>query len=176
MGTRTRIVGAFALLALVLWAVLSAPSEGGEAPVVLVKPEGAELQPDVYSNVRAEDYVGPQVCADCHDQRYQQWSGNLHRKMNRLASEPGAVLGNFQNQRIRYGDGEVVFAQRGGHYTMTFLRAGAVYRAYRITRTIGSRYLQEYVGVQTAGPDAVEHEVRLPFGFLLSRESWLHQQ
>ena len=134
-----------------------------------------------YSNVRPEDYVGPEMCGGCHDERYQQWQGNLHRRMNRLVTEPGAVLGDFSNASVEYAGGVARFERVGDGYFMTFERAGAVYRRYRLTRTIGARYMQEYVGVQVKGPEAAGHEsysteIRLPFGFLISQERWVHQQ
>ncbi len=134
-----------------------------------------------YSNVRAADYVGASACEACHEERYTQWSGNLHRKMNRLVSEQGAVLGDFGNRRIKYGAKTLVLEQEGDDYWMSFEESGKVVRRYRVTRTIGSRYLQEYVGIQVVGPEpsgdsAYETEIRLPFGYLLGMKRWLHQQ
>ena len=177
MGAAALLI-AIALAALLLWPsgpktprlaadeTASGPTATGGAP---------------YSNVRREDYVGPQVCGECHQDRYEQWEGNLHRRMNRLASEAGAVLGDFTEHRTSYAGGEVLFGRRGNDYAMSFLREGKVYRRYQVTRTIGSRYMQEYVGVQELGPEPEGHEIyareiRLPFGFLLSQEVWLHQQ
>ncbi len=182
MGGTVQIAGgSLVLLAACIWGWSKLPDPGVEAASpapVQVQPASGEAP---YSNVRKEDYVGPEVCGSCHDDRYQQWQGNLHRKMNQLVSEAGAVQGDFANARVAYAGGIATFDQRGDQYSMGFERDGKLYRRYRITRTIGSRYMQEYVGVQEVGPEPEGHEVysteiRLPFGFLLSRESWLHQQ
>jgi hypothetical protein len=184
MGTRRRLVGAAALLITIVLAVLWQwpGTDGTDGKTAGDAPQDSSAdRPAAYSNVRQEDYVGPQVCGECHAERYAQWESNLHRRMNRLVTEPGAVLGDFEEHRESYAGGEVLFGRRGRDYAMSFVREGAVYRRYRITRTIGSRYMQEYVGVQDLGPEAKGHEsyfreIRLPFGFLLSQERWLHQQ
>src|SRR5262249_17054650 len=53
-----------------------------------------------------------------------------------------------------------------------------VKRLFRIQRTIGSRYFQYYVGVQTAGPeppDDARYQVDhvLPFGYWLRKKQWV---
>ncbi len=134
-----------------------------------------------YSNVRHEDYVGPTLCNDCHEDRYRQWSGNLHRKMNRLAAEEGAVLGDFADRRVPYADGVLHLSREHGQFFMSFSKQDKTTRRYRVTRTIGSRYLQEYVGVQELGPEPASDpvystEIRLPFGYLFRTKRWLPQQ
>jgi len=64
---------------------------------------------------------------------------------------------------------------------MAITNAERTTRRFKITRTIGSRYLQEYVGVMTEGPEPPGHssystEVRLPFGYWLRKHAWFHQQ
>ncbi len=149
------------------------PSLFDLAPV----PERAE---EGYSNVRNRDYVGPENCGECHEERYQQWSGNLHRKMNRLSSESGAVLGDFEDRNISYAGGRLQLQHLGADYFMVLKGNTGPQKRYRVTRTIGSRYLQEYVGV-LAAIDGVkvtgkQTELRLPFGYLLGMKRWLHQQ
>lgn len=137
--------------------------------------------PVAYSNIYRRDHVGPEVCGECHSKRYRQWSANLHRSMNQRADAPGVVVGDFGDRVVRYAGGSARFHAVAGRPAMTLRKAGGPARTYRITRTIGSRYLQEYVGVPLAGPEAASRaastiEVRLPFGFLLRRRQWLHQQ
>jgi hypothetical protein len=134
-----------------------------------------------YSNIRAADYVGPETCGSCHEERFAQWSSSSHRVMNQLVAAEGAVVGDFGGVTLRYGDGEVRFETRGGEHTMSFWRGGRLERRFRVTRTIGSRYLQEYVGVLVVGPEPEGHwlyrtETRLPFGYWLRQRRWFHQQ
>ena len=124
-------------------------------------------RPPSTSNIRAADYVGPEACGECHADKFQQWSGNLHRSMNRRASDPGVIAGDFSGVELTYG-GKVARFERDGENRPRMVLDGL---AYPITRTIGSRYIQEYVGVDPEGT-----EVRLPFGYWITRRQWFHNQ
>lgn len=126
-------------------------------------PSPSPITSTTTSNVRRADYVGPAVCGECHAENLAGWRETLHRTMNQVA---GQEIAPFAGERLRYGDGEAVFEREGGQAVMV-LRG----TRYRVTRTIGTRYLQEYVGV---GPDGLE--VRLPFGWWRRAGRWLHQQ
>lgn len=175
-SNRTVAASACAVLAVL---TLLAWRWGGKEPQ---KPAMADPPPLAsYSNVRQADYVGPEICSDCHQDRFQEWQGNLHRQMNRLVGQPGVVRGDFADRRERYSGGALRLHTAGADYFMSFELAGKLYRKYRVTRTIGSRYLQEYVGLQVVGPEAAGHpvyrtELRLPFGYLIGAGRWLHQQ
>jgi hypothetical protein len=86
--------------------------------------------------------------------------------MNARASDPGAVIGDFANASLRYAGGEAKFTREGGAYYMTTGRV-----RYRVTRTIGRRGLQEYVGVA----EGRSEEVRLPFGWWPRAGGWFPQ-
>ena len=135
-----------------------------------------------YSNIRSADYVGPAVCGECHPDKHARWRDSLHRSMNRLAGEGRAVIrGDFAGARRAYAGGEVRFDGGPERPEMSFWRAGALVRRFRVTRTIGWRYLQEYVGVQSEGPEPAGHpiystEIRLPFGAWFRAGGWFHQQ
>lgn len=135
---------------------------------------------DGYSNIAAADYVGPDACSDCHPDKYDDWRSSTHRVMNQLAGAD-AVVGDFSGPTVSYAGGQARFERAGDDYTMILRGADQLVRRYRITRTIGSRYLQEYVGVLIEGPEPAGHpayttEVRLPFGFWLRKQAWFHQQ
>jgi hypothetical protein len=155
--------------------VVAAACRGGARPpdAAAVPPTPAvAARPLGDSNVRAADYVGPAVCGECHLEQHARWSASLHAVMNQRADAPGAVIGDFAGARLRYGDGEAVFGRDGAAYTMT-LRRGARATRYRVTRTIGRRALQEYVGI--ADDDPAHTEVRLPFGWWVRRGGWYPQ-
>jgi len=152
----------------------AAPAESAPAP----RPAPAAAR-DAYSNIRGGDYVGPAVCGGCHADKHARWSQSLHRSMNRLASDgPSVLRGDFASARLGYAGGEVRFEPGP---SMSFWKDGKLARRFRVTRTIGSRYLQEYVGVQTVGPEPPRDpiyatEIRLPFGFWIRAGGWIHQQ
>jgi hypothetical protein len=132
-----------------------------------------------YSNVAAADYVGPLVCGECHEEKLAAWENHRHRSMNQLAVLD-KMAGDFDGTELRYGAGTARFLSKDGAAFMV-LEDTRARRRYRVTRTIGSRYLQEYVGVLVEGPEPLGHEaysreVRLPFGYWLRPGRWLHQQ
>jgi len=135
------------------------------------------------TNTRARDYIGPDACGRCHPDEHARWSASLHRVMNARVDVPGAanvVLGDFADARVRDGDREARFFRERGAYLVE-LRDGA--RAapsrFRVTRTIGRRGLQEYVGVAIDLATGAELdggvEVRLPFAWWPRRAGWYAQ-
>ena len=133
-----------------------------------------------YSNILADDYAGPSACADCHPDKHAKWSRSLHRAMNRIAAAD-TVRGEFSGTEIEYPGGTARFDGSGGNYSMALFRDRVLVRRFRITRTIGSASLQEYVGVQIEGPEPAgdpvySTEIRLPFGYWIDLGGWFHQQ
>jgi hypothetical protein len=136
------------------------------APSVPSEPAPVPKRTTGDSNIARADYIGPEACGSCHADEYARWTQSLHRVMNAKASDPGAVIGNFDNASLRYAGGEVHFTHDATGYAMTI---GSVH--YRVTRTIGRRALQEYVGVEDGHSD----EVRLPFGWWPHAGGWMPQ-
>jgi hypothetical protein len=148
---------------------------GGVSPAVRVR----SLDTGDYSNIEPEDYApgGAAACAECHREQYRGWSNHPHRWMN-AALNPDRVRGDFSGTtKLPYLGGTGRFWRDGDRFHMAAER-GPVRRTFRVTRTVGSRYFEYYVGVQTAGPEPadddryrVEHV--LPFGFWLTRRQWV---
>jgi len=133
-------------------------------------------------NTRRVDYIGPDACGECHEDEHARWSQSLHRVMNARVEEPGAVIGDFATA-VSYEGGQVRFSREGGAYFMTLAR-GAEHVRYRVTRTIGHRGLQEYVGIEDGQPKMEPggvrptgggDEVRLPFGWWPRFGGWAPQ-
>lgn len=144
------------------------------ASLVAARPGPAAAPPssDAPSNVTAADYVGPAACAGCHPDNAARWRQSLHATMNQRASA-AAIIGDFDGATLAYGGGEARFERRGDAFRMVLRGARGATRAFRVTRTIGTRGLQEYVGVDEAAPEAPE--VRLPFGWWRARAGWYPQ-
>lgn len=121
----------------------------------------------IEGNTLRGDYVGPEACAECHVEKYDAWKGSLHAVMNQRAVGD-AVVGAWDGAEVTYGGRTARFVRDGGVPIMELdgLR-------YRVTRTIGARALQEYVGVREG--DATGLEVRLPFGWWIARPGWYPQ-
>ena len=130
-----------------------------------------------YSNIEPEDYLGSEKCATCHKENYEAWSKHPHRFMNAKATSD-RVMGDFSGRAVfSYLGGQGRFWREGDNYLMSAER-GSVRRRWIIHRTIGSRYFQYYVGVQTAGPEPTGDERYttdhvLPFGFWLTKQQWV---
>jgi len=130
-----------------------------------------------YSNIYPGDYVGPKVCGRCHKKNYRLWQRHPHSRMNQNASG-GSILGDFSGKEIYYGGNRVVFGRDGGDYTVTVFEDGRVFRRFKVTRTVGSRFIQFYIGLQTKGPEPPEApcyrvESKIFFAYSLKLKRWL---
>jgi hypothetical protein len=90
--------------------------------------------------------------------------------MNAKSGDAGAVIGDFANVTVSYAGGEARFTRDREGYVLAMHKGSREVR-YRVTRTIGRRGLQEYVGVEDGHTD----EVRLPFGWWPRRGGWYPQ-
>lgn len=138
--------------------------------------DASAARPATYSNIYRYDYVGPEACGKCHTKNYESWKNHPHSKMNRNATA-GTVVGDFSGRKLAYGDGHVVFSKGGGELTMTIYKADKFVRQMRVTRTVGSRFVQMYIGVQSEGAEPVDdpvytREVKLPFSYWIARNEW----
>jgi predicted CXXCH cytochrome family protein len=134
------------------------------------------LDSDSFSNIRPSDYVGAAECRKCHQSEFDQWSRHTHATADAKANAD-AIVGEFSDDAsISYMGGEARFVRVDGEYHMRLSRDGET-RSYRVTRTIGSRILQYYVGKQIDGPGMIEFkdqkfEFVLPFGYWISQQKW----
>ena len=97
--------------------------------------------------------------------------------MNQNASDE-SVKGDFSGVTMRYGPGHVVFHREGPLFLMSVYEGESLVRRHVVTRTVGSLYVQYYVGKQTKGPEPRGHrtyttESKLPFGWSIALQRWL---
>jgi predicted CXXCH cytochrome family protein len=141
------------------------------APIVIDAGAIATAAPGPSTIYRA-DYVGPEPCRECHAANYAGWRATPHAVMTQPATSR-SVRGDFAGAELRYAGGTARFRRDGDGFVMELVRDDLT-RRFRVTRTIGSLALQEYVGVETAGPEAgAGQELRLPFGYWLRAGRWL---
>jgi hypothetical protein len=97
--------------------------------------------------------------------------------MNNWAKEEN-VRGDFSGDyTMHYLGGEATFYRSGESYRMA-LERDAVKREFEISRTIGSRFFQYYIGKLIAGPEPDDHPLRkvdhvLPLGYWMEPEEWV---
>src|SRR5262249_18055261 len=124
---------------------------------------------ETYSNIVRADYVGPNTCKECHPTQHSRWRQHPHSKMNRLPG-PDSVPGDFHTARLVLPTSEAHFdTAPDGRYFMSVIKDDTVYRRYVVTRTVGSRFMQFYIGKQLEGPepetDPIYQEHMLPFSY-----------
>lgn len=132
-----------------------------------------------YSNIRLSDYVGPDACAECHKENHQNWRNHPHSRMNAIASEE-TILGDFSRATLSYGGQKAVFRKQDDQFLVEYFKEEELLRQFRITRVIGWRYEQDYVGFQVQGPEdkndpIYQREIRLGFSYALDRQQWFPQ-
>jgi predicted CXXCH cytochrome family protein len=129
------------------------------------------------SNIRPQDYVGPEACKKCHTEQYENWSEHPHRWMNAIAA-PETVKGDFSGEAsILYQNARGFFYREFDKYFMKIERDGEKH-VYRIDKTLGSRFFQYYIGRGIEGPAPAGHvyyrkEHVLPFGYWIDRQMWV---
>ncbi len=129
------------------------------------------------SNIRLADYAGHESCLDCHEDNHVAWRNHPHSRMNAYAT-PENVIGDFSGTKeIRYLGGVARFHTKDGQYRMELTRESRR-RVYAITRTIGSRFFQYYVGTLVEGdpresPASRTLEHVLPFGYWIDEAEWV---
>jgi predicted CXXCH cytochrome family protein len=138
-----------------------------------------DLQPtSSISNIRPQDYIGPDACKSCHKKQYDNWSQHPHRWMNALAGSE-TVKGDFSGEAtLLYQGARGFFYRESDQYRMKIERNGVTH-VYQIEKTLGSRFFQYYIGRGIEGPPPEGHDVYyreehvLPFGYWIDRRMWV---
>ncbi len=132
-----------------------------------------------YSNIMPADYVGPETCAECHQEEHDLWSDHPHRIMNQMATAE-AIKSDFDHAILELPTGTAMFTTEKGKYWVTILKENKIFRRYVVTRTVGSRYMQYFIGKQVIGPeeksDPQYEEHMLPFAYRFRTQKWYPRQ
>jgi predicted CXXCH cytochrome family protein len=117
------------------------------------------------SNVLRGDYAGSEACADCHHEIYEKWAASPMRNMTRDA-KTAQIRAPFDGATLSLG---------GDTATMTTENGARVMRvngeAFRLTKVIGGRYREDFVGISDA--DHVERV--LPATYVFATRSWRYK-
>lgn len=137
----------------------------------------AATAPQGPSSIARDDYVGAESCRECHEAKLATWEAHPHRRMNQDVS-PATMKGDFSGVTIAYSTGTVTFSRGPEGYLMTLEKAGKLFRKYVVTRVVGSRFMQFYIGRELVGPEPAGHkayseEHKLGFGYWFKRKEWL---
>jgi predicted CXXCH cytochrome family protein len=123
----------------------------------------------VRSNILRGDYAGSAACADCHADLHEAWQRSPMRRMTREGH--AELLAPFTGDQLHIGNDVATMFERDGqrHVTVASSRGS---RTFRITRVIGGRYREDYVGVDVAGRGV---EQILPVSYIYSTRSWRYK-
>jgi predicted CXXCH cytochrome family protein len=126
-------------------------------------------KPLVASNVLRRDYVGSEACADCHAEIYKRWAASPMRNMTRDAST-AQVRAPFDGSTLRVGNDTCTMELEHGARIMRVTSPTGTEK-FRITKIVGGRYREDFVGVEEhGGPERV-----LPATYVFATQSWRYK-
>jgi predicted CXXCH cytochrome family protein len=131
-------------------------------------PRAAPAPPSVVvSNVLRGDYAGSRACADCHGAIYSAWERSAMRGMTRDA-RTAVIRAPFDGATLRVGNDVVAMAMQGGERTMRV--TGDHPEQFTVTKVIGGRYREDFVGLDEHGEEHV-----LPATYVFATRSWRYK-
>jgi predicted CXXCH cytochrome family protein len=170
-GQTARLIGLLAGLGLP--ACSSSPST---APAPGAGPEPGPLS----SNVLRGDYAGSAECGDCHHGIYEAWRRSPMHHMTRDA-DGAEVRAPFSGTRFHFKGDSVTMEQRDGERFMRLQTRADGESLYRITRIIGGRFREDFVGVDVTGAENPAtatprgEERVMPVSYVFATSSWRYK-
>ena len=167
------------LLPLIVVALSGCPSPG---PVRRAPPSNIDIAPGtpVASNILRRDYVGSTECSDCHSEIYEAWLRSPMRGMTRDAGT-ATIRAPFTGTVFRFKGDHVAMETRGSQRFMRLHTRADGESLYRITRVIGGRYREDFVGVDVTGKSDPEtdpgdgDERVMPVSYVFATASWRYK-
>ena len=142
------------------------------SPAVAVAPRTAAAERAPPSNVLRGDYVGSHECEACHAKEYAAWARSPMHRMTRNADAPD-VAAPFDGRTMHFKGDAVSLETHGGTRFVRIIRGDGASEAnelYRVTRVIGGRTREDFVGVRVRDATdtrAVGDENVLPVSYLI---------
>jgi hypothetical protein len=144
---------------------------GQREPLVSPAPRAAPQNGAIASNVLRGDYAGSQACGDCHAAIAKSWEASPMRNMTRDA-QAATIRAPFDGAILRVGGETCTMAMAGGQRMMVVVDKTGTHR-FKVTKVIGGRYREDFVGVEQDGGDGLEHV--LPATFVFSSQTWRYK-
>ncbi len=153
-------------------------SAGPTSPVVSTHAPNVKHPGEVRSNIARADYVGSAACAHCHAKEYALWLDSPMHRMTRDLHQT-EIHAPFTGTSFTFRDDSVKLEQQGGERFMRLHSAPATDTLFRVSKVIGGRYREDFVGVEVdpkaplgAGRDA---ERILPVSYLVFSGEWRYK-
>ena len=122
------------------------------------------------SNILRHDYVGSAECKSCHGKEFAAWTGSPMHRMTRTI-EGAEVRAPFDGRAMHFKGESVSLREHEGQRFVRIDRgAGSTGEVYRVTRVIGGRTREDFVGVRvrdTSDVRPVSEERVLPVSYLI---------
>jgi predicted CXXCH cytochrome family protein len=104
----------------------------------------------VASNILREDYAGSKACRACHAEIYESFVGSAMHRMTRVA-DASAIRAPFDGRTLVVGGDRAVLFERDGARLMRLRTQRYGERLFRVTKVIGGRHREDFVGVDVTG-------------------------
>ena len=133
---------------------------------------------DVASNVNRADYAGSQSCRPCHEHEYAAWFASPMHRMTRAADHT-QIAAPFKDGTFAFRDDTVRFEALGQARFMRLRSANGAESLFRVTKVIGGRYREDFVGGLVApsaplGPLIADERI-LPASYLIFNGEWRYK-
>jgi predicted CXXCH cytochrome family protein len=129
------------------------------------------------SNVERADYAGSEACASCHPQIAEAWARSPMHRMTRNAAD-AQVLATFNGAVLEF-KGATVHAETNDGMRYLRIRREHGESLYRVTRVIGGRHREDFVGVavDAVDPRSVGRgpELVMPVSFVFEPPEWRYK-
>jgi predicted CXXCH cytochrome family protein len=125
----------------------------------------------VTSNIERADYAGSAGCADCHGQIFTAWQASPMRNMTRNAAT-AKIRAPFDGATLHVGDDTATMEMDGTARIVRVVNKQGAAR-FRVTKVVGGRYREDFVGIDETGPD--HRERVLPATYVFSTKSWRYK-
>ncbi|HEU4734562.1 MAG TPA: cytochrome c3 family protein [Kofleriaceae bacterium] len=122
----------------------------------------------IASNILRDDYAGSRACADCHGALYASWETSAMRGMTRDARS-AVIRAPFDGATLRVGGDTATMEVEDGQRTMRVVSGGRA-QTFRVTKVIGGRYREDFVGTDARGEEHV-----LPATYVFATRSWRYK-
>ncbi len=133
----------------------------------------------VSENVLRRDYAGSETCKPCHENIYKEWLVSPMHRMTRLIDKT-TIHAPFDGQVFHFmSDTARMETHHGSRYIVLDSKHSG-HRIYRITKVIGGRYREDFVGIEVAGTGPYSGEVAsdervMPVSWLVFDNAWRYK-
>jgi predicted CXXCH cytochrome family protein len=141
---------------------------GRQAPASRVVPSPGGV---VGSNMLRADYAGSKACSECHHELYESWAASPMRNMTRDAAT-ATIRAPFDGATLHVGT-ETATMELDGKTRVVRVDDAKGRHRFNVTKVVGGRYREDFVGVELGGGDGLEHV--LPATYVFATKTWRYK-